>query len=307
VSEHKTSAFVAALLVWVAVTANAATPEQDYLASRDKYIAKFTPLRTDKGFTDDVSDEHKRALADLEKMLRRVIGPVALKGFSAESSINLDGLVTGDEGFGLLDALVYPASEGEGDQIARVTVTTNTLLDRWLREHKNWWGPTSNNVPQNVVAALKSEAFYTQAISTDSAVSRYAEIPVTKPGSAKFSYAMLAIRTQTDGPQVPDELIISVAHATRLYIVTAPIAVTIAPIAACEEIWKEYVRKSEEALEAFRESQVENPDESSHFDKIRDQGDAAFHRCYAQRAKDQPFFAALIKEAQALVARLPPK
>jgi hypothetical protein len=294
-------------MVWIPATAGAATPEQDYVAAREKYIAKFTQLSNDNKFTDDASDDHKRALEALEKQLQRLIGPVALNGFATEGSINLDGLIKDDEGFGMLDALVFPASEGAGERIAKVTITTNSLLDRWIRDHKDWWGPKSNNVPQNVNAALKSEAFYTQAISTDSAVSRYAEIPVTKPAAAKFSYAMLAVRTQTDGPQLPDEIIASVVHATRLYIASAPVAATIAPIPACEEIWQEYVRKSEAALEAYQQIPIENQNESSRFDKIRDEGDAAFHRCYAQRAKDQPFFAALVKEVQALVARLPTK
>ena len=32
-------------------------------------------------------------------------------------------------------------------------------------------------------------------------------------------------------------------------------------------------------------------------------GDAAMHACYAERAKAQPFFAALVKQAQELVER----
>src|SRR5262249_10927476 len=143
-------AFLIALLCCIPVTAGAATPEQDYIAARDKYIAKFTQLSTDNKFTDDVSDDHKRALEALEKQLRRLIGPVALKGFKTEGGINLDGLIKGDEGFGLLDALVFPASDGDGERVAKVFVTTNTLLDRWIKEHKDWWGPKSNNVPQNV-------------------------------------------------------------------------------------------------------------------------------------------------------------
>ena len=60
-------------------------------------------------------------------------------------------------------------------------MTTDALLDHWLDEHKNWWGPKVANVPQDVAAALKSEAFYTQALMTDAAIMKYAELPVAKP------------------------------------------------------------------------------------------------------------------------------
>ena len=255
-------AFLLALLVWMPVAAGAATPEQDYIAARDKFIAKFTKLTSDDKFDDAVADDHKRALDELEKLLERVIGPVAVNGFATKGTINLDGLVKGDEGFGLLDALVYLSREDKGERTARVIVASTTLLDRWIKEHKSWWGPKANNVPQNAAAAIKTEAFYTQGISADSAVSRYVEIPVTKPAAAKSAYAMLAVRTQTDGPQLPDELIVSALYPTRLYIVSAPVAATIEPIAACEEIWQEYVRKSEEAIEAQLQSQRGQQDES---------------------------------------------
>jgi hypothetical protein len=39
--------------------------------------------------------------------------------------------------------------------------------------------------------------------------------------------------------------------------------------------------------------------------RLEEEGDAAFHRCFAQRAKSQSYFAALTRQAQALVDRLP--
>ena len=49
---------------------------------------------------------------------------------SGAGKLNLDTLIEGDQGFGLLDGLVY----GAGDAKTRVIVTTDGLLRRWLAE-----------------------------------------------------------------------------------------------------------------------------------------------------------------------------
>jgi hypothetical protein len=40
-------------------------------------------------------------------------------------------------------------------------------------------------------------------------------------------------------------------------------------------------------------------------DRLEEEGDAAYRRCFAQQAKGQGFFATLSRQAQALVDRLP--
>ena len=74
---------------------------------------------------------------------------------------------------------------------SHIIVTTQPLFERWLRAHKDWWGKKHKNVPQQIGAALKDESFYTQAISTDAAVVNFNELPIAKPASATFAFAML--------------------------------------------------------------------------------------------------------------------
>ena len=61
---------------------------------------------------------------------------------------------------------------------------------------------------------------------------------------------------------------------------------------ACDAIWKAAEKKSGGA---------------KNFDEIRNQGDADFHRCFAEHFKTTPSFPKLTAEAQALVDALPLK
>ena len=56
---------------------------------------------------------------------------------------------------------------------SHIVVTTQTLFERWLRAHKDWWGDKVKNVPQQMAKALSDESFYTQAISNGSAVVKF--------------------------------------------------------------------------------------------------------------------------------------
>ena len=283
------------LLMLVPAIATGASLEKNYYASRAAYIKKFQkPGQFDEARTK----EHDLALADLLKQLRRIVGPLDLKDVAAEGKINLDTLVKGDQGFGMLDGVVHASAD---DKI-RIVVTTDLLFKRWLHEHRKWWG--FDNVPQQADKALRSESFYTQAISTDSAVSKYTELPIKKPAKASFAFAMLNARTQTDGPRPADNIIVSVVQGGRVYVVSAEAGVTIGPIPKCDAVWQQYEQKAAEAYTAaaqFDAKDKNRPDGS----KVRDQGDAAYHRCFAEQAPGEKPFAALVQQAQKLADGLP--
>ncbi len=177
------------------------------------------------------------------------------------------------------------------DDKTHIIVTTDALLAHWLREHKDWWGPKVANVPQQVNAALTSEAFYTQALQTDAAISKYVELPVAKPAQAKFAFAMLSARSQDIGPRTADELIVAVVQGTRVFVVSAPANAKIEPMPACQQIWQEAEQKAAAAQDAYIASQLKDEKLSEQSNRLQEEGDAAFHRCFAQRAKSEKFFA----------------
>ena len=279
--QHDRSLRKAALIAIWALScvgpARAASPEAAYFAARDAYIAQFEAIA--------MSEKHQQALDELTKLLRPIIGPVALKGFSAEGTISLTTLGEGDLGFGLLDGLRYSSA----DDKAYVVVTTEPMLKHWLRDHKDWNGDKYANVPQSVGAALRSEEFYAQAVRIDAAIVRYVALPVTQPAKAKVAFAMLVARTQSDIPPAPDEIIVSLAQGGRVFVVSAPAAVTIDPIPACQKVRQDIEQKLSETFD----------------EKLQADGDAAFLRCFARRAKAHTFFPAATKQAQEIIDALP--
>jgi hypothetical protein len=282
-----------AILLAIPVAASAASPEQAYLAARDAYIKAF-----DRGEPDPDFEKHKRALADLETQLRRIIGPTTLPGFPAEGKIHLDTLSSEDEGFGLLDGLAYaiPLDDKGIDEKVSVVVTTRSLFEAWLRAHKT-----------NLQAAPKSDDFYRQALSTDSAVVTFAPLPIAKPSWARTAFAVLAIRTQDLVGSTPNEMDIVVVGAERAYAVTAKIEVAIGPVAACEKPRQQLKAQAQAAWAAYERSGKKNEALSAKATKLEAQADPAYLQCFATRAKDASGFAAAVKQAQALIDLLPAK
>jgi hypothetical protein len=282
----------------VSLSAAAASLEESYFAARNGYIEKFKAAEPND---DRVSKEEELARGDLQDQLRRIVGTSEIKGFSAPARSNLDTLFKDEMGFGQLDGLVYSSA----DDKTHIVVTTDALLAHWLREHKDWWGPTVSNVPQDVDAALKSEAFYTQALKSDAAVSEYAELPITKPAQAKFAFAMLAARSQDVGPRTPNELIVSVVKDGRVFVVTARANAKVDPMPGCQRIWRDASRNAAKAHQAYVASGLKDDKLLEQSTRIEEEGFAAFRRCFAQQAKARSFVAVLTRQAQELIDRLP--
>ena len=217
----------------------------------------------------------------------------------------------GDEGFGALDGLRFDAELGtsgekaggngaDGKYVeprAHIIVTTQTMFGRWLREHKEWWGKEIKNVPQRIGDALRDESFYTQAISSGSAVINFNALPVAKPASATFTYAMLAGRTQSEIPDSADEVFVSAIAGGKVYIAYG----SIQPIAACMAIRAGYDKRSTEAYEQFQRKEIDQK-AYDRLGNLRQQGEDAYKRCFSERAPKQPAFAEATKQAQALLA-----
>jgi hypothetical protein len=263
---------------------SAASLVDDYMAARDAYLKQFKD-------SDMVGDEtaraaHERARDDLEARLRKVIGPSELKGFPREGKVNLVSLAEGDQGLGLLDGLVYAAA----DDKTRIVVTTRELLDQWLVAHKTWWGD-KNDMPQGLEPALKSEAFYTQALSTDAYFFKFVDIPVTPPAGT-LVFATLVGRAQDLGLQTPSEVVVSVLRGGRAYVVVAPAAAKAETTPQCAQGWK---KAEKQALQA----------EGDKSDELREEAYQAYRRCFAAQAPRRSYFAALTKQAQAFVGMLP--
>ena len=283
------------------VAAFAASPEDGYVAARDAAIAGFQKTADTKA-VDARNKKHDKTLKELEQKLKAIVGPFAMKGFPAQGKINLDTLFSEDEGFGMLDGIVY----GETESAKSVVVTTDGLLQKWL-DAENRESSKDAKLPADPAAALRTADFYSKAISTDSAVISYGDIPLAAPDGAKFVAAMLTSRTQDQSPSAPDHLFVALSRGGRVFIVDEKLDKPMAPIAECDAITKAAGKKADEAEKAY---QASDPKDEKLFEastKARDDGDLAFRHCYAEKVKSLPMFKTASDQARAILDALPTK
>jgi hypothetical protein len=287
--------------------------EDRYIAARDAAIKKFSPMY-DAGALDDTAKKaEEAAFAVLKAQMAAILGEPGRKGFGP-AKLNIETFYKGDEGFGTLDGLRFDSEIGangekagqngaDGKYVepsAHIIVTTQTLFERWLRGHKEWWGKNIKNVPQQIGSALRDESFYTQAIATDAAVIDFNSLPIAKPASATFTYGFLAGRTQDEIPDAADEVFVSALANDKVYVAYGSIAPKV-EVASCLAIRAGYNKKAEDADNKFRSNEIDR----KAYDKLgdfRQQGEYAYKRCFIQRAPQQPSFAEATKQAQALLA-----
>lgn len=277
----------------LALPAHAASPEDDYIAARDKLLAQFK-LKEGEQISTRVTNAEKTARAGLERKMRAIIGPSGVKGAPAQGKLSLDTLIDGELGFGLLDGLVFKL---KGD--TQVLVTTRMLLARWLETQQTVWKDSpEHGMPKEIDAALRTENFYTQALSHDAAVTRYADIPVAAPG-----VAMLIAHRQDIDPAEPRELIVTALRGERVFIWSAKAAAKSTMIPECQALWTASERKANAIQQKYQASDPKDEKLLDEYTKTQTDGDDAMRKCFGERAKRRPYFPALVKQAQDLVER----
>lgn len=260
--------------------ATAASPEETYFETRDRYIRE---LEKASNLADDRS-----ALAELETQLQQIIGPIEIEGFSKQGKINLLTLYQ-ELGFGQVDGLRFDSGQES------LLVTTDSVLNRYLSE----WP----KLPRNLIELSRTAEFYHLAFSSDAAVTYYAEIPVEVEAET-FAHAFLGVTAQDIGPFVPREIFIFVSKGSRILLAYAPAGTAITDIPKCRAEWEQYDKRRSEALNIYRSSKLQDGKALADSHRNEEQGFEAYHRCFGREARHQPFFAPLTKQAQSVVNRL---
>ena len=259
---------VAATISNAAAAPPAQTTEDRYILARDTAIEKISAIY-DAGNSDDAVRKVEAATADLAAQMRAILKESIRAGFGP-AKLHSDTFNKGDEGFGVLDGLRFVALLGASGQKAgqdgadgkyvapkaHIIVTTQTLFERWLRGHKEWWGNNVKNVPQQIGAALKDESFYTQAVSSASAVVNFNSLPLARPAGATFVHGMLAGRTQSDIPNAADTVFVSAIANSKMYVAYGSIDPKV-QIPACIAIRASYNKKAEQAEDDLRFEKID--------------------------------------------------
>ncbi len=278
------------------MTLVAAPLEEKYLETRDNFIREFEKASTgiDSLAEQDqhaLDEKDRHALAELEKQLKAIVGPVNVEGFSKEGKINLETLQNGDLGFGQVDGLRFSARQ------EYLFVTTDNLLKKYLAGQPE--------LPKDLAELSRTGEFYADALTSEAAVTYFAEIPVKSPNEKSYVRAFLGLTAQDIGPFIPKDIFVLVTKGNRILAVQSPAAVEITEIPQCRNEWDRFAKKKADAMEVYRSSGSNNEkafDESVH--QYEQQGFEAYQRCYDREARNQKFFASLKKQAQSIVDRL---
>jgi hypothetical protein len=264
------------------MTLVAASPEEKYFETRDNFIRQFSTASS----IDDKSDQ--KALSKLEKQLQLIIGPVDVAHFPKRGKINLETLQQ-DAGFGQVDGLRF------GAEREVLFVTTTGLLSAYLQQQKE--------LPTELSKLAKAEEFYSLAFDWDAAVTHFAEVPVRTTNDKSFAYAFLGLWGQDNGPFPPKHLFVFFANGDRVFVVSTEAKSKIDQIAECKDLWERLKKESDAASAAARAS--ERKDEKPSDDMQREEEVfRAYCRCFEQRAKMEPYFKQLTKQAQTVVDNL---
>jgi hypothetical protein len=294
-------------LLIAAPRAWAQSPEEAYVAARVRTGAVLEEKSKTGGNAWDSA--YDQAKSNLEAQLRRVMGPVPPpKGFSGAGTFSPDALCCG-LGVGMLDGILFQSSSSSSGS---VLVTTESLLRLWLQEHKNWW--KDDPLATDAKTALQSSAFYTQAISTDAAVTIFAPLPIRAPAGATLAVAGLA--TQCNGScSLPLYIAAAIVKGGRVYValVDAALPATTpgaAPPSACDAVWKDFHDRYKAAYAAYEAAKKTSRayELLQAASRIETEGGAAVDKCRKNRAqrdgKGDAAFPGLARQAQDLADAL---
>jgi hypothetical protein len=305
----RAKALALAALLLAPTGAGAASPDDDYVAARDRAIAAVKTLEDAKDWPAAKLLQEKDA-KDLEQRLKAMVGPFALAGFSADGKLDAD--LSGGAPFAIDGLAYHAADEQASDDFGAVIVTTDGLLDKWLLHHPRRWtddaAPDHPEPPRIAAAAVATLAFYNEGLREGGDIALYATIPVVPPPGAKFARAMLAV--SAIGPELspaPDRLLLAFEKGGRVFIANVKPTTEIKPIAACDRLRGTYEHKANLAGKAYNNSGANQKLQErleKQMEQLAAQGQAAFLSCFNDKAKTTPGFEAARKQTAALVEAL---
>lgn len=273
----------------------AASPEDDYVAARDKAIATIAAQESANTAIETIDAQNEKALADLQQRLTGILGLLSVKDFPAAGTINLESLNASDVGFGMLDGLRYAKS----DDGPSIVATTRGLTERWLKSRADE-SDTSLRLPDSVGDALKLDGFYTQAIGSDAAFVETLDFALKKPEGADIALARLGGWTQDVGPIYDQQVVVAVVKGDRILIAEAPASPAVPKIAACDALWTAADAAAQKFQEAYQGSELKDQQAYDSANAAWEKGDADYRACMGERLPADPAFPALLAQAQQL-------
>jgi len=270
-------------LLYLAAQSWAASLEDTYIETRDQFIRQFRKANY------PVSRDDRRALNELQRQLRSIIGPVVIDGFPQQGLINLVTLYRG-VGFGQVDGLRFSSGK------ETLLITTVRLLNDYIDRHRT--------LPAEYTRLAKDGEFYRLVFDWSSVTTHFAAIPSRGAPFNVFTYAFLGLRSQDTGPFVPNAIYVFISNGKYVFVVSAALTEPMMQIADCKETWGEYDKKSASAFEAYRASDLKDKRAFDDYVRYEREGFEMYRTCFGRKAITQPSFASLIRQVQSIVDRI---
>ena len=290
-------ALLATLLATAGPSAHADTATDSYLATKAKAIADLArPVGAP--ITPALDALEDAAILQLDRLVRAVVGPIRVDGFPPDGTSHVVSLSDGTSESGHIDGLHAESPDG-----TTLLLTTVPLVQAWLTINAAAIATPGQPANDTVAAALRDERFYTQAFSSDAAVTIYAEIPVATAAEGLSVRAFVFRRSQDRvAPWPPDRLIVSVIRGDRITLFDKPIIPATLDIPACKAAWTAAgvgVQRmfAGSSRTAGATSTVEQAQAAA------DKAEHAFVTCYRENLPTLPAMPAVTRQAADLVDR----
>ena len=127
----------------------------------------------------------------------------------------------------------------------------------------------------------------------DTASVIHAQLPIAPPaGAGPTAAALVQVTQDPDGDFPPLHIALALIKSGRVYVALVKATAKPVPIAACAAVMAEFNKKAGVESDSDKARRIER------------EGDTAFEKCWTERVKDQPGYAALVGQAQALADAL---
>lgn len=267
------------------------SPTDTYILTRDRYIAAFKDRNDPRAV---------QALPEIGRLLKAAVPAWTAPGFPATGEINLNGLDDDAMGFSVLNGLVYRSGD------TAVVVTNRELLLRWLADRRTRY---KDKVPLAIPAAFRTADFWTFTVGVDAAAQLRGLVLVKAPAGTDIAMAELAVFAQYQATdRDADTLLVAAVRGDRVFIAKQKLTVTLVRPAICKKTLDQTAAKSAAALKEYQDSLKGTPagkvKNTARFDDhiaLEEKADREYRACFAQQLMGQPNYAAVQKQAQALV------
>lgn len=268
----------------VSIVAQKATLDQGQLEAQ--YFKMRDALRKKSEKAPDGAVDPTLALL---KKLTEVVGPFKVDGFPSRGRAS-PAAISNNPCCQEMDSFEFKNDKGEW-----LYVTTQGLA-------KSFYPAAAS--PLDYIAAMVPLVSF--AALPESAATKYADLPVRGANKNYLVHAFVATYNVGDSgtPAAPDKIMVFVFAGDRIFFMASPVKPPEIP--ECTKKWSEINNKASAPFDAFVASNRKNQKLLEESNRLEAQAIDAAVSCYQQEAKNQPFFASLVKQAQSMVDRIHP-